>query len=66
MTTRDPNEVLSPKQAVRELGDDISYQTLMKHIHDGELRAVKRGGRYYIRRAWLDEYMPPADSPRSA
>lgn len=64
MTGRDPNEVLSPKQAAVEVG--VSYQTLMKHIHDGELRAVKRGRRYYIRRAWLDEYMPPADTPWSA
>jgi predicted site-specific integrase-resolvase len=57
------DEVLRPRQVAEMY--DLHYQTVMNHIHNGLLPAVKRGGRWYTRRKWLKEYMPD-DAPRSA
>lgn len=51
--------VLSAKQVAEVLG--VHYETVLERIHDGSLRAVKRGGRFYIRRQALEDFL--ADEP---
>lgn len=52
-TTRDP--VLSPAEVAAEL--HVHVQTVRTHMRAGVLRSVKRGGRRFIRRSWLDAYL---------
>lgn len=59
--TRDPNEVLSVSQVMRELGR--CRNTVYARIKDGSLRATKRGNLFYIRRAWLEEFLAAEDIP---
>lgn len=55
------DEVLTAHQVAELLG--IHYQTLRKYIQRGELRAVKRGNRIYIRRSWVEEFLTPEGAP---
>jgi excisionase family DNA binding protein len=38
-----------------ELNGAVSIQTLRRKIRNGELRAVKLGRKFLVRRAWLEE-----------
>jgi excisionase family DNA binding protein len=55
--TAPADEVLSPNEVATYL--KVHKQTVYQHIRDGELKAVKRGNRIYIRRCWLDEFLAP-------
>jgi excisionase family DNA binding protein len=59
----DPAEVLTPRQVSRILGR--CYDTVLTYIDDGDLRAVRRRGRFYIRRQWVDDFLN-ADDAESA
>jgi len=49
--------VLTAHQVADELG--VHYQTVRGYILRGELRAAKRGNRWFIRRSWLEEFLAP-------
>lgn len=51
------DEVLDAHEAAALLG--MHYRTVLRHIRTGELRAVKRRKRIYIRRQWIDEFLDP-------
>lgn len=53
--TVDVTEVLSINQVAEILG--VNRRTVERLIREKELRAVKRGNRWYIRRAWLEELL---------
>lgn len=55
MTTPDP--VITAQQAADEVG--VHYQTLRRYVLSGELKAVKRGNRWFIRRSWLEAFLTP-------
>ncbi len=59
MTAHDP--VLSPREVAQVL--DRHYETVVRLIRRGELPAAKRGGRYYIRRSALEEFLNPDHVP---
>lgn len=53
--------VLSPREVAAELG--VNYETVLRSIKRGELRAVKRGNRFYIRRSALEAFLDPTQIP---
>jgi excisionase family DNA binding protein len=53
------NEVLSAKQVAHILG--VHPHTVYARVNDGSMQAVKRGGRLYIRRRWVDDYLTPGE-----
>lgn len=55
-------EILTVKQVATLLG--VHRQTVERRINAGDLQAVKRGGRYYIRRRWYEDFLN--DDPVSA
>lgn len=55
MSAVEADEVLGPVDVARIL--DVHVQTVRSLIKSRELRAVKRGNRYYIRRSWLEEFL---------
>lgn len=57
-------DILTPHQVADELGRH--YETVLRHIKAGLLRATKQGGRIYIRRAWLNEYIDLSSRDRVA
>lgn len=52
--------VLTAHQVAEEIG--VHYQTLRKYILGGQLKAAKRGNRWFIRRSWLEEFLTPTTS----
>jgi excisionase family DNA binding protein len=50
--------VLTAHQVADEIG--VHYQTLRKYILDGQLKAAKRGNRWFIRRSWVEEFLAPS------
>lgn len=54
------NELLHVKEAAAELG--VHPTTLRRHIHDGDLEAVRLGrtGRYRVSRRALAAFLRPA------
>lgn len=57
MTAVVHDPVLSPYEVADELRRN--YETVLRMIKRGELRAVKRGGRFYIRRSALEAFLDP-------
>lgn len=57
MTAVISDPVLNPHEVAAELG--VSYMTVLRSIKRGELRAVKRGNRLYIRRSALEAFLDP-------
>lgn len=57
------DEVLKPRQVAELLG--VHYHTVLARIADGELRAVRRGTRLYVRRSWVEEFLN-ADEAKAA
>jgi excisionase family DNA binding protein len=55
MSTADP--VLTIREAAEELRRN--YKTVLRLVKTGELAAVKRGGRYYVRRSAIDTFLTP-------
>lgn len=55
-----PYELLHVKEAAAELG--VHPGTLRRHIHDGDLLAVRLGrtGRYRVSREALEAFLRPA------
>lgn len=56
--------VLTAREVAEELG--VHYQTLRSYIIDGQLQAVKRGNRWFIRRSWVDEFLAPTQATHVA
>lgn len=52
------DEVLTAHEAADLLG--IHYKTLLTYVRTKRLQAVKRGGRLFIRRSWLEDFLAPA------
>jgi excisionase family DNA binding protein len=50
-----------PVMTAHQVADllQIHYKTLLRYVRDGEIRATKRGGRLFIRRSWVDEFLTP-------
>lgn len=59
----DDAEVLSLREVAGYLG--VSYQTVLRRVQDGSLMSIKRGGRRFVRRAWLDAFLAD-DEERTA
>ena len=57
-------QLLHVKEAAAELG--VHPSTLRRHIHDGDLRAVRLGpgGRMRVSREALSEFLRPAKAGR--
>lgn len=53
--------VLDPHEVAAELRR--TYPTVLTYLRSGELRGVKRGSRWYVRRSALNEFLdgPPAE-----
>lgn len=51
----DPDELLRTDAIADEM--DVSIETIRRRIRSKELRAVKLGGEFRVRRRWLDEYI---------
>ena len=51
--------VYTAHQVAAELG--VHYQTLRKYILAGQLKAAKRGNRWFIRRSWVEEFLAPTE-----
>lgn len=51
------DDVLSPHEVAAELRKN--YETVLRLIKRGDLRAVKRGGRIYIRRSAVEAFLNP-------
>ena len=51
--------VTDPVLTVREVAEllGVSYRTVLRRIEDGSLRAVRRGGRFFVRQSWIDEFL---------
>ena len=51
--------VTDPVLTVREVAEllGVSYRTVLRRIDDGSLRAVRRGGRFFVRQSWIDEFL---------
>jgi excisionase family DNA binding protein len=49
--------VLTAHEVAEEIG--VHYQTVRVYIRTGELKAAKRGNRWFIRRSWLEEFLAP-------
>lgn len=49
--------VLSPHDIAAEL--NVPYERVLTHLRLGELRGVKRGRHWYVRRSALDEFLDP-------
>jgi excisionase family DNA binding protein len=56
--------VLTPHEVADELR--VNYETLLDYLHDGRLRGVKRGRRWFIRRSAVDEFLTPGASAQAA
>lgn len=54
-TTSDVTGVLSINQVADMLG--VNRRTVERAIKEGELRAVKRGGRWYIRAQAVEDFL---------
>jgi excisionase family DNA binding protein len=57
VTTPAHDDVLNPSEVADYL--KVHKQTVYQHIRDGELKAVKRGNRIYIRRSWVEAFLTP-------
>lgn len=57
-------DVLTPKQVARLMG--VHYQTVLKWIDSGQLRARKLGERFFIRREWINEMLDSSEEQQSA
>lgn len=57
MTETDP--VLDPHEVAAELRR--TYPTVLTYLRSGELRGVKRGSRWYVRRSALNEFLKPRE-----
>lgn len=51
-------------EVAEQLG--VHYQTLRKYILAGELKAVKRGNRWFIRRSWVEAFLAPTPADNVA
>jgi excisionase family DNA binding protein len=49
------DEVLTAHEAADAL--KVHYKTLLIYVRVGELKAVKRRNRLFIRRSWLNEFL---------
>lgn len=49
--------VLTAPEVAAELG--VCLDTVRRMIHRGELKAVKRGNRFYVRRSWVEDFLTP-------
>lgn len=52
--------VMTPKEVAAELRSSV--KTVRRHITSGELKAVKRGNKIYIRRSWVEEFLTPTSA----
>jgi excisionase family DNA binding protein len=50
-----PSDLMTLEEVCAELKRAVSIQTLRRKIKNGELRAVKPGRKFLVRRAWLEE-----------
>jgi excisionase family DNA binding protein len=55
-----PDPILTTREVAELL--KIYYETVLDYIHTGELAAVKRGNRYYIRQSAVDAFLTPDDA----
>jgi excisionase family DNA binding protein len=51
------DEVLNTRQVVELLG--VDRKTLERYLHTGQLRAVKHGNRWFIRRSAVEDFLTP-------
>lgn len=49
--------VLTLHEVAAEIG--VHYQTARDYVLAGELKAAKRGNRWFIRRSWVEEFLSP-------
>lgn len=56
-------DVLSPEQVATATG--ISRRTVLDLLNSGELKGTKRGGRWYVRSAWVEEFFTPTNQHRA-
>lgn len=59
---------VDPVLTAREVADElhISYDTVLRAVRRGDLRAAKRGRLLYIRRSAVDAFLDPDAAPGSA
>ena len=51
------DELLTLEEVRAELRGEVSIQTLRRRIKNGELRAVKPGRSFLVRRQWMNEFI---------
>ncbi|CPR93483.1 helix-turn-helix domain-containing protein [Mycobacteroides abscessus] len=51
----DPDELLGTDVIAAEMG--VCTETVRRRIRNNELRAVKLGGEFRVRRRWVNEYI---------
>ncbi len=62
MSRHDP--VLSSREVAEQLG--VHYETALGYMHSGEIKAVKRGRRYFTLQSAVDAFLDPASDGAGA
>ena len=52
-------DVLTPRDVADATG--LAERTVLDHLNTGALKGSKRGGRWYVRREWVDEFFTPTN-----
>ena len=57
MTVAGADPVLTPHEVADEL--KVHYETVLDYLRGGQIRGVKRGRRWFVRRSAVEEFLTP-------